>query len=50
MIEDNGKHPTAEAAVDHDVPFGYGGDVYHTAEFLTYLPRGKISDGINRFP
>ncbi|QGN07338.1 ISNCY family transposase [Halorhabdus sp. CBA1104] len=36
-IQDIQEHPTADAAVKHDVPFGLDGEVHHEAEFL-YAP------------
>ncbi|MCF2165405.1 transposase [Halobacterium salinarum] len=36
-IQDIQEHPTADAAVKHDVPLGIDGDVHHEAEFL-YVP------------
>lgn len=36
-IKDIQEHPSAEMAVNHDVPFGYKGEVHHEAEFM-YLP------------
>ena len=45
IIEDIEEHPTAEAAVNHDVPFGYGGEVHHTAEFLYVPTESDDADG-----
>ncbi|TMT78034.1 ISNCY family transposase [Haloterrigena sp. H1] len=36
-IQDIQEHPTADAAVKHDVPLGIDGEVHHEAEFL-YAP------------
>lgn len=36
-IKDIKKHPDADAAVKHNVPVGYEGELHHTAEYL-YVP------------
>jgi|AntDeeMinimDraft_4_1070355.scaffolds.fasta_scaffold01013_1 hypothetical protein len=36
-IKDIKEHPDADAAVKHNVPVGYNGEVHHTAEYL-YVP------------
>ncbi|WP_053947868.1 transposase [Halolamina sediminis] len=43
-IQDIQEHPTADAAVKHDVPLGIDGEIHHEAEFL-YAP--STSDDAN---
>jgi hypothetical protein len=44
-IQDIQKHPTADAAVKHDVPFGIDGEVHHKAEFLYTPSTSDDADG-----
>jgi hypothetical protein len=45
IIESIEEHPTADAAVNHEVPFGYDGEVHHTAEFLYVPSESDDADG-----
>lgn len=44
-IADIEAHPSGDAAVKHDVPFGIGGEVHHTAEFLYVPSESDDADG-----
>lgn len=39
------EHPTTDAAVKHDVPFGIDGEVHHRAEFLYVPTKSDDADG-----
>lgn len=45
MIKDIKEHPTADAAVKHNIPVGIDGNVHHTAEYLYVPSRSKDADG-----
>jgi len=45
IIENIEAHATADAAVNHDVPFGHGGAVHHHAEFMYVPSRSDDADG-----
>jgi hypothetical protein len=44
-IQNIQEHPTADAAVKHDVPFGIDGEVHHEAEFLYAPSTSDDADG-----
>lgn len=44
-IEKIEAHPSADAAVKHDIPFGRDGEVHHTAEFMYVPSRSDDADG-----
>ena len=44
-IQDIQEHPTADAAVKHDVPLGIDGEIHHEAEFLYAPSTSDDADG-----
>jgi len=44
-IQDIQEHPTADAAIKHNVPFGVDGEVHHEAEFLYTPSTSDDADG-----
>jgi len=45
VIENIEAHETADAAVNHDVPFGHGGEIHHHAEFMYVPSHSDDADG-----
>ncbi len=45
VIENIEAHETADAAVNHGVPFGHDGEVHHRAEFMYVPSRSDDADG-----
>jgi hypothetical protein len=45
MIKHIKEHPTADAAVKHNIPVSKDGDVHHTAEYLYVPSQSKDADG-----
>lgn len=45
VIADIEAHETADAAVNHDVPFGHGGEIHHHAEMLYVPSQSDDADG-----
>jgi len=45
VIENIEAHETADAAVNHDVPFGHDGEVHHRAEFMYVPSQSDDADG-----
>jgi hypothetical protein len=45
IIEDIEAHETADAAVNHDVPFRQDGELHHTAEFMYVPSQSDDADG-----
>lgn len=45
VIENIEAHETADAGVNHDVPFGHDGEVHHRAEFMYVRSQSDDADG-----